>query len=154
VDQAQYLYLRNISEPRENSLLLMVQEAIGNHAAPGPIDIPLFLSEILKDASPVESTECCRTFELYWKRYAAYLVTKECVGSCAEKEDQVYTGKLLRHYTKSHFLDYLARETDGHVTPVQHYRLICLDHLIDVGADGPPEIRIITGEMPTCNKIQ
>jgi hypothetical protein len=33
-------------------------------------------------------------------------------------EDEVYTGNLLRVYTKSHFLDHLSRDTGGHFEPV------------------------------------
>jgi hypothetical protein len=72
------------------------------------------LSEILQDALPIETTESCKTFEVYWKHYVAYLVTEEGVGGCGEYKDEAYTGKILRHYTKSHFLDHLNRDTDGH----------------------------------------
>src|SRR5450755_2035939 len=43
------------------------------------------LAAIRKDASPIESVEGCRVFELYWRRYVAYLVTEELVGSNSEK---------------------------------------------------------------------
>jgi len=45
-------------------------------------------------------------FELFWKRYAAYLVTEELVGSnsLTGYDDESYTGSILRVYTKSHSL--------------------------------------------------
>jgi hypothetical protein len=54
-------------------------------------------------------------FQLSWKHYLAYLVTEELVGSNAAKgyADEVYTGNILRVYTKSHFLDHVMRDTDG-----------------------------------------
>jgi hypothetical protein len=67
------------------------------------------LSEILQDALPIEATESCKTFEVYGKHYVAYLV----IG-CGEYKDEAYTGEILRHYTKSHFLDHLNRDTGGH----------------------------------------
>jgi hypothetical protein len=100
-------------------------------------------SEILKGASPVEPTAGCRTFELVWDRYVAYLVTEELVGSGGDHGDEVYTGKLFRVYSKSHFLDYLARDTGGHFEPIMHYKLICQNHLIDVASYGPPEVRVL-----------
>src|SRR5215470_8847586 len=142
LNSAKYLYLRELSEPRENSLRLIVQEAVVNpggivHSRP---ELPE-LEEIFNDASPIESTETCRTFELTWRFYVAYLVTEECVGSCGSDGDEIYTGTLFRVYTKSHFLDHLARDTGGHTEPILHFKLTCLNHLIDVAAYAAPEFK-------------
>ena len=121
LDSAKYLYLRELSEPRDNSLRLVVQEALVNPAGlvrPHP-ELPE-LEGILKAASPIESTENCRRFELIWKRYVAYLVTEECVGSCGSYDDEIFSGKLFRVYAKSHFLEHLARDTGGHTGEVLH----------------------------------
>ena len=144
LDSVNYLYYRELSEPRVNSLRIIVDEAVENRSAPSPVlpDLPE-LAETLKGSWPIESTEDCKSFELSWKHYMAYLVTDECVGSCGSYEDEVYTGKLFRVYTKSHFLDHLARDTGGHFEPIQHFKLICLNHLIDVASITPPEIRLI-----------
>jgi hypothetical protein len=114
-----------------------VEEAVDNRA--GVASFHPALEAILKDAWPIESVEGCRVFEIYWKRYAAYLVTEELVGSNSVTgyDDESYTGKILRMYTKSHFLDHLARDTGGQIEPVQHYKLVCLNHLIDVGRIRP-----------------
>jgi hypothetical protein len=125
----------------------VVQEAVANRSGQVRSDLPDLpeLTEILKDSWPIESTEGCKTFDLYWKHYAAYLVTEEMVGSIVRDDDEVFSGKLLRLYSKSHFLDHLARDTGGHPKPIQHYKVSCLNHLIDVAAYAPPEIRIIPG---------
>ena len=60
-------------------------------------------------------------------------VTEECVGSCGSHDDEIFRGKLFRVYTKSHFLEHLARDTGGHTETILHYKLTCLNHLIDVG---------------------
>jgi hypothetical protein len=144
LNSVKYLYLRELSEPRDNSLRIVFDEAVDNRSAPSPAhpDLPE-LAEILKDSWPIESTACCKRFELYWKQYIAYLVTEECVGSCGGYDDEVYTGELFRVYTKSHFLEHLARDSGAHVEPVQHFNLICLNHLIDIASYAPPEIRLI-----------
>ena len=69
-------------------------------------------------------------------------MTEELVGSNVDSDDdeEIYTGRLFRVYTKSHFLEYLAKNTGGHTEPIQHYKLICLNHLIDVASYAPPEI--------------
>jgi hypothetical protein len=146
LNEVKYLYLQMLSEPSDNSLRVVVQEAIVNRSAPLPPPLPELpeLAEICKDAWPIESIEGCKSFELYWKRYAAYLVTEEMVGSCGGYDDEVYSGKLLRVYSKSHFLEHLARDTGGHEEPILHYKLTCLNHLIDVAAYAPPQIRVIT----------
>src|SRR5271157_613744 len=112
LNSVKYLFLRQLSEPRDNSLRVIVEEAIVNRFVPAhvPGDNPE-LDEILRRSSPIESVEGCKTFELTWSRYAAYLVTEELVGWGGRDDDETYTGKLLRVYTKSHFLDHLARDT-------------------------------------------
>ena len=144
LDSAEYLYLREISEPRDNSLRLLIQEAVANRD--GTIvsrrDIPM-AEKLLTGYSPIESTDICRTFELRWERYAAYLVTEECVGSCGHYDDEAFTGRLFRVYTKSHFLEHLSRDTGGHTEEIMHYKLTCLNHLIDVAAYSLPEIKQI-----------
>jgi hypothetical protein len=144
LNQAKYLCLRQISEPEDNSLRLVLEEAIVDRtetvSTPDPTSP---FAEILKGASPIKSVEGCRTFELQWSRYVAYLVTEEGVGSGGSDEDEVYTGKLFRVYTKSHFLDHLSRDTGGHFEPILHYKLICQNHLIDVASYNPPEVRLL-----------
>jgi hypothetical protein len=141
LESVPYLFLRELSEPRANSLKLVVEEAVVNPAGTAKFN-PL-LEAMLKDASPIESIDGCRVFELLWYRYAAYLVTEELIGSTSVHgyDDESYTGKTLRVYTRSHFLDHLARDTGGHIDLLQHYRLVCQDHLIDVAAYAPPDVR-------------
>jgi hypothetical protein len=155
-----HLYLREICEPRDNSLRLVVQEAVLNYAKAGSqLEAEGFPSRVLQEtgilgnAHPIESTDTCRTLELCWKHYVAYLVTEECVGGCGEYTDEAYTGKLLRRYSKSHFLEHLARDTGGHMRPLQHYKLICLNHLIDVASEEPPEIQVISDESQVHDSV-
>ena len=133
LENAKYLSLRTIAEPRDNSLLLVVQESVVTQVRD--------LSEQDRDGSPeqafqetggltntyhpIGSATDCRTFQLYWKRYVAYLVTEECVGSAGKYDDEVYTGKLLRYYEKSHFLNHLGKDTGGHFQHLKHYKLVC-----------------------------
>lgn len=150
LDSAKYVYLRELSEPRDNALRLVVQEAVVNTESLVRSSHPELpeLEEILKDSSPIESTETCRTFELTWKHYVAYLVTEECVGSCGQYLGEIFTGRLFRIYTKSHFLDHLARDTGSHTEKILRYKLTCLNHLIDLAAYAPPEVTQV-GSVPS-----
>ena len=140
LDSVKYLYLHKITEPRDNALRIIVQEAVDNPP------VPEERNKNWTYISRIESTETCRTFELVWKRYVAYLVTEEVVGSCGQADDEVYSGKLFRTYTESHFLEHLARDTGAHTEPVLHFKVLCLNHLIDVGAYARPEIRELPSE--------
>lgn len=156
LNSAQHLYLRELSEPHDNSLKLVVEEAVVNPSGlVKPSEMPE-LDAVLKDVSPIESVENCNEFELYWKHYVAYLVTEELVGSNAQDgyDDECFTGKLLRSYSKSRFLAHVARDTGGHIEPIQHYKLVCLNHLIDVAAYAPPEIRVLASGSDTQARIQ
>jgi hypothetical protein len=155
LNSVKYLYLRELSEPKDNSLRIIVDEAVDNRSAPSPVcpDLPE-LGKILKGSWPIESTASCKRFELFWKYYIAYLVTEECVGSCGGYSDEVYTGELFRVYTKSHFLEHLARDTGAHAEPIQHFKLICLNHLIDIASYTRPEIRVVDPTTPKSLRVQ
>jgi hypothetical protein len=155
LDSARYLYLRELSEPRDNSLRLVVQEAVADPTGVvGHFPELPELQRLMDDATPIQSTETCRTFELTWTRYVAYLVTEECVGSCGKDDDEIFAGKLFRVYTKSHFLDHLERDTGGHTETIHHYKLTCLNHLIDVAAYTPPEVKLVGPVASTRKRIQ
>lgn len=156
LNQAEYLYLREISEPRDNSLRLVIEEAVINPNGK-PRDIVEELPELQslrEGASPIESIAGSRCFELVWDRYAAYLVTEELAGTGGNSEEEAYTGKLFRTYTKSNFLDHLARDIGETIEPIQHYKLICLNHLIDIASANPPKISQIPPTHPTAGQIE
>jgi len=159
LDAVRYLYLREVSEPRDNSLRLVVEEAVVNPSGVARVTPELLsteLASVFKDASPIARVEGCRLFEIYWKRYAAYLVTEELVGSNAANgyDDESYTGRILRVYSQSHFLNHLARDTGGHIDPFQHYKLICLNHLIDVAAYAPSEVCLLAPQPTVQPQIE
>jgi hypothetical protein len=145
LNAVKYVFLRELSEPRDNSLRIVVEEAVANRLGTVQLSSPE-LTDLVKDGCPIESLPGCKTFEIYWKRYAAYLVTEELVGSNAtgDYEDEVFSGEILRFYTKSHFLDHVGRDTGGHIKAILHYKLICLNHLIDIAVYAEPEIRVLS----------
>ena len=113
LNSVKYLFLRELAEPGVNSLRLIVDEAVVNHAAQARLrDFPE-MADILKNASPIETVGGCKSFELSWNHCAAYLVTEELVGSNGTYDDEAFTGGVYRVYTKSHFLEHLARDTGG-----------------------------------------
>lgn len=156
LNATKYIDLREISEPNKkvfNSLRIIVEEAVVNEAAGVASDRPE-LAHLLAGAHPIESVEGCRMFQLSWKHYLAYLVTEELVGSNAPNgyNDEVYTGNILRVYTRSHFLDHVMRDTGGHIQEILHYKLICLNHLIDVVSYDPPDVQVLAGGHESASR--
>jgi hypothetical protein len=130
-----------------NQLELIFEEAIVNEAKRGKIqstNLPADLYFLLEGAAPIESVDGCLAFRFYWKRYTAFLVTEECVGGAGQYADEVYEGHLLRIYSKSHFLEHLARDTGGHTSPLVHYKIVSENHVVDVVAEIQPEIEIVS----------
>jgi len=155
LNSAKHLFLREVSEPRDNSLRVVVQEGKASPDASGVIrrGVPE-VAELHRAALVIESLAGCKSFELTWERYVAYLVTEELVGSCGKSDDEIYAGGLLRVYTKSHFLEHLARDTGGHTDLIHHYKLVCQNHLIDVASYGPPDIRMMDSTAASSLRIQ
>ena len=139
IDTASYIYLRRLFEPRDNALSIVLDEAISNTAKSGPIVLPGGIS-MSGNASPIESTADCRVFTLHWKNYVSYCVTEEMHGSCGQYDDEEYTGRLVRVYARSHFLDFVGKDTGAHSESYQHYKICCLHHVIDVVAVSLPEL--------------
>ena len=155
LNSVKYLYLCKLLEPRDNSLRIVVEEAVDNARGACALESETpELADLRTDTRPIESIEGCKIFELSWKQCLAYLVTEELVGSCGDYKDESYYGKLFRVYTKSHFLDHLARDTGGHLEPIQHFKLICLNHLIDIVSYELPTIRLLKRTADTPPRIQ
>ena len=156
LNRAEHYYLRDISEPRDNSLRLVIEQAVLNRGGK-PREIANELPEvraIKTDTFPIESIVGCKTFELVWDQYAAYLVVEELAGTGGWSESEIYEGKLFRIYTKSNFLDHLARDIGETLEPIQHYKLICLNHLIDIAAAKPPRVREISTGFRNSGQIE
>jgi hypothetical protein len=63
-----------------------------------------------------------------------------------DEYDVAQSGKLMKIYSKSHFLDYLALASiasKDYPGPFVHYGLICLNHVIDVACQTPPTINML-----------
>ena len=150
LNSVKYLFLRELTEPQPNSLRLVVEEAIANRAGvPGVLNSEV--AGLIEGSWPIESVKGCKKFEILWNRYVAYLVTEEMSGSCGRYEDEIYTGRLLRVYSKSHFMEHLSKDTGGHVAPLHHFKLICQNHLIDIASYSPPQIRLISSQSSGSN---
>jgi len=140
IDSADYLFLNRLFEPRDNQLTIVLDEAVANKTKTGRRELPGGI--VIEDSTPIEPTESCKVFVLHWKNYVSYCVTEEMHGSCGKYEDEEYTGRLLRIYTMSHFLNHIAIDTGAHSEPYRHYKIACLNHNIDIISVAPPELTV------------
>ncbi|MHC4509433.1 MAG: hypothetical protein ACYTAO_10830 [Planctomycetota bacterium] len=143
INSHEFLYLVDISEPEPLTLSIVVAEAkiIGP-----PHDIEIDDGEVLDNAREIESTQDCRLYRLLFDSYIVYTVLNECYD-LADKSAQ-YSGKLVRTYSKSWYLDYTDKHTlacDVHPGPYKHYGVVCLDHIIDITSCSEPSIEVIEG---------
>ena len=145
IDSCKYLYLRQLGEPQDNQLRVVVEEA---DASPFPESREVAGSKF-SEVCPIESTGNSRLFEVVWEHYIAYNVMNESYCR-VDPYDIIQSGKLMRIYSRSRFLDFLAlasiasKDWPG---PFIHYVLICLNHVIDVACPNPPTIRLIRPKL-------
>jgi hypothetical protein len=141
IDSCKYLYLREVGEPHDNQLRVVVEEA-GTNPSPESRTI---MGVNFTDLHAIESNENSRLFEIIWDHYIAYNVMNESYAR-ADEYDVAKSGRLMKTYSRSHFLDYLALvsiASEDHPGPFIHYGLICLNHVIDVACSDPPAINLL-----------
>ena len=139
LNSCDYLYFREISEPADNRLRLLIEEA---SAAPQLTSIEVASVEF-SDLRAIESTDESRLFEITWDSYIAYSVRNESFTVLDEYET-IECGKLACVYSKSRFLDYISNATfasNDHSGPFRHVGLNCLNHIIDVISTNAPQVR-------------
>jgi hypothetical protein len=136
IDSCKYLYLREISEPRDNEIRLVIEEAsVGSERTSVKIG-----DTELTDLRPIQSTDQSRLFEIVWKKYVAYSVLNESFALPNEREG-VIAGSLVEICSTSRFLDYVSKATwasNEFPGPLDHIRINCLNHTVDVVSVDPP----------------
>jgi hypothetical protein len=148
INECRWIYLIEIAEPEDNCLRLVVQEA----KAGGPLeDIEVSPGKVISSTRAIESDTSCRAFELVWSSYVAYSVRNE--SFCAFDREEIWEGRLFCLYSKSLFLDFVARATfasNDYPGPFRHWGVNCLNHIVDVVSTVEPQVRAISHlETPT-----
>lgn len=141
IDTAAYLFMNQLFEPRDNSLTVVLEEAGVNEPARTSRTI---VGVLFSGVAPIEPLDGSKVFVLQWKSYVSYCVTEEMHGSCGNFKDALYEGRLLRIYSKSPFLDFLAQSTGAHFGDYRHYMIACQNHIIDVASTSEPALQAMT----------
>jgi hypothetical protein len=147
IDSCYTIFVREISEPEENMLRLVLQEA---EESPETVSHKIG-GTVIENLHRVEPTERSRTFELTWKQYITYSVTNESFAPPDDDSSVRASGRLFRIYSKSHFLNFVSRATiatEQYPGPFKHFCVVSEMHVIDVVSTQMPEIRILrSGSM-------
>lgn len=141
IDDCQYIYLREFGEPKDNVLRLVIEEAKAGSLMQNTEVVP---GVMVTGRRAIESDTSCQAFELVWPSYVSYSVRNE--SFCSLDKEEVWEGRLFCVYSKSHFLDYIARATfasKDYPGPVRHWGINCLNHIIDVVSTSEPQIRLL-----------
>ncbi len=136
IDRIKYLFLTRIGEPKDNALVLGIQE--GLLGPPEDLDI---LGVKLENTRPINVKKGSRGFAIYFDRYVAYSVRNESYTVFAEDEE--WKGVTFREYQRSHYLNFIAAATfaiDEYPGPLRHYGIMCENHVIDIVSAVEPEI--------------
>jgi hypothetical protein len=137
IDSCTYLSLADIGEPEENSLRLVVDEALALER-----EETLEINGVSLTGRPIEVTDESRRFEVLWDTYITYAVHNE--SYCHWDDTEEWVGERLRVYSKSKFLEFIAVATfatDEYPGPFKHYQLICGNHVIDVVSEQAPVVK-------------
>ena len=126
-----WIFLTDLHEPEENSLRLIVAEAV-------TVERKEIILAPASSLAPIMITSDSRRFELVWKDYVAYSVRNESfarqpsfVGAFGERKSSAY----LR------FLEETTFATSVVQRPMRHWEVNCLNHCIDVVSFDEPAIR-------------
>lgn len=136
-----HLFLRELCEPPENSLKLVIEEGIASTETT-PIEIA---GIALGEGHRVTTGKHTRLFEVVWDSYVAYCVANESYTAPSDSEKFEF-GNLARVYSDSNFLNYIRAATiacDEYPGPSQHVQIICERHIIDVASTAVPTVKIV-----------
>jgi hypothetical protein len=142
IDSCYTIFVREISEPEENVLRVVLQEAeVSAETVSHKIG-----GAVIENLHRVEPMESSRTFVLKWNQYIAYSVTNESFASPDGDSDVRASGRLFRTYSKSHFLDFVSRATiasEQYPGPFTHFCVVSECHVIDIISTQMPEIQML-----------
>jgi hypothetical protein len=143
IDSCHSLFLREIGEPEENILRIVLHEGRVNSES----ESQNVGGVIIENLHRVEPTSDSLVIELIWPQYIAYSVTNESFSK-PEGSEAADSGRLLRRYSKSSLLDHIARSTIAtkeYPGEFHHFQVVAEMHVVDVVSMGMPTFRVLNG---------
>jgi hypothetical protein len=134
------LFLTYIGDKGDNRLLAEI--CVGGHRRLPKDIMGKHVDEIA--SMPTYYTKALY-YEFRWDRYFTFMVRDE--GFAAVREDEEFTGFMIRRFEKSWLLTMIPELSNGlhGITGgrahLQHFGLCCLNHIVDILAYDEPIIR-------------
>lgn len=138
INNIKHCYLAQLGETGDNALRMVLEEA---HADGPIIERTLSGRNNPLKVRAIETTSGCARFNIYFGNYIAYAVRDESYAQNAEED--VFEGRVAMVYSRSQFLDFVAKgtfATSDYPGPFVHYGFSTLNHFVDVVACAAPEI--------------
>lgn len=139
LNSCDYLFLREIFEPAENQLRVIVEEA----SAGPPVDRSDVSGSIYAGCRIVGSNNSSRLFEITWPAYILYAVRNESYAAFDETAVRE-SGPVAVVCSKSQFLEHVKASTfacDDFPGPFWHVALFCQNHVVDVASTEHPTVK-------------
>ena len=143
INSAKSLFLLNIKEPRDNQVSITVQETTVSNEE----EYIAVGDKSIGPAKRIIVNEKCKKFRIFFNSYASYIVLNESFPMWYDYEE--WTGKLIRIYTKSNFLDYIRKDTNADEfydylnEKLKHFSINCENHVIHIATIEEPIIKIL-----------
>ena len=134
-----WLFLRELGEPSDNSLRLVIEEATTG------AEEDMEILGVSFRGSNIESDVSCRLFEVVWESYVAYCVRNE--SYVQEDATERWEGsRRFRVYSESRFREFVGASTfasDSYPGPLRTWEVVVENHIIDIVSSVEPAIRLL-----------
>jgi hypothetical protein len=156
IDECQYLFVEKIGESEELTLDILIVEA----KAQAPITVAKNDSQVERlkvGACPIEPDPTCGFFRLIFEQrhMVAYMVSNESYSRYPEPSEE-FSGKLFRIFSRSQLLEFTKRTSnvsDQHPGKLQHYQVVCENHIINVISTAPPSILVSSPQRDAARML-
>ena len=140
INSHKYIFLGEISEPEDNVLRLVIEEA---KVAEDEESIEV-LGQELNGLRSIDVSDDSNIYEVIFDSYIGYSVINESYA--CNSEDDEWEGRLFCIYNESEFLKYLSKASfasEDYPGPYKHYGFNCLNHIVEIASIEQPRIKII-----------
>jgi len=139
INSCRYLYLKEICEPEDNCLKIIIEEAVEGDEFDS-------LGSSGLSGRGIQVTSESRLFELFFDSYIGYSIVDESLA--LPDDSEVCKGRIFCVYEKSNYLDFINKSSfasEDHPGPYIHYGINCLNHIVDIASADEPQI--------SCHKV-
>jgi hypothetical protein len=139
LDEYKYLFLKNINTNDENGLTICLNVGrVSEETEP-----LVFNGVIINDTRPILEDNTV-SLKVGFTSYIAYNVRWESY-TCWSDYDE-FTGRLVREYSKSRYLEYVKTDTfasDEWPGKLRHFGICCEWEIIDIISIDEPQVQLI-----------